>query len=148
MGLMDEFLGNEADGLFEWAEELGIQIEIHEIDRYPTSGSILSEYQEDPPLITIYRYKPWEEWLQNLCEEKIRYFSPWYLIPLALELYHHLEIHDLYRVKPAWYDLVKRIRLNSIDSRAKAFTQEILGIPFPLERFLSAVQAALRPPVS
>ncbi|MFH1742056.1 MAG: hypothetical protein ABIH23_23890 [bacterium] len=146
MGLMDEFLGNEADGLLEWAEDLGVRVEFREIDRYPTSASILSEYQEEPPAIIIFRYKPWEEWLQMLCEERLRYFSPWYLIPLTLELYRHLEIHDLYRIKPPWYDMIGRWRMNSIDRRAEAFAQDILAIPYSLRRFLETVQMALRPP--
>jgi len=145
MALMDEFAGNEADGLLEWAKELDVKVDIRQIDRYPTSASVLSEYQPDPPVITVYRYKPWEEWLQTICEQNLRFFAPWYLIPLAMELYRHLEIHDLYRVQFPWYDLVGRLQLKSLDRRAEVFTQRILDIPLPLNKFWDVVHAALRP---
>ena len=146
MGLLDEFLGGETDGLIEWAEELGVRVEFKEIDRYPTSSSVLSEYQENPPTITIFRYKPWEEWLQTVCEERLRYFSPWYMIPLALELYRHLEIHDLYRLKPAWYDIIGQLSLTTMDRRAEAFARRLLAVPYSPRRFSDAVRTALSTP--
>lgn len=146
MGLMDQFLGNESDGLLEWAEQLGVQVEFREIDRYPTSSCVLSEYRENPPIITIFRYKPWEEWLQTVCEERLRYFSPWFMIPLALELYRHLEIHDLFRLEPAWYDIIGRFSLATIDRRAEAFAKQFLAIPYSPRRFFEIVRTALRTP--
>jgi hypothetical protein len=146
MELMDQFLGSEADGLLEWAEELGVRVVFRDIDRYPTSASVLSEYQENPPTITVFRFKPWEEWLQTVCEERLRYFSPWFMIPLALELYRHLEIHGLYRLKPAWYDMLGRFSLATIDRRAETFTQQLLAIPYSPRRFLEMVQTALSTP--
>ena len=146
MGLMDQFLGREADGLLEWAEQIGVQVEFQEIDRYPTSAAVLSQYQESPPTITIFRYKPWEEWLQTVCEEQLRYFSPWFMIPLALELYRHLETNDLYRLEPAWYDIIGQFSLVTIDRRAEAFAKQILAIPYSPHRFLEIVRTALSAP--
>lgn len=146
MGLMDQFAGNEADGLLEWANDLGVRVIFEEIDRYPTSGSSLSEYQDNPPTITIFRYKPWEEWLQTVCEDRLRYFSPWFMIPLAIELYRHLETHGLYRYRPAWYDVIGKRSLTTMDRRAEAFAKEILAIPHSPRRFLEWVRRALSAP--
>jgi len=144
--LMDEFVGNEADGLIEWAREVGLEVKFEEIDRYPTSISVLSRFQEAPPILTIYRYKPWEEWLQTICEERLRFFSPWYLIPLCLELYQYLEKKDLYRQEPAWYDVIGMFTQRTIQGRAEAFTKTVLAIPCSPRRFLNAVETALKAP--
>lgn len=143
---MDEFVGNEADGLLEWAEEVGVRVKFEEIDRYPTSISVLSRFEEDPPTITIFRYKPWEEWLQTICEERLRFFSPWYLIPLSLELYRYVESRGLYRHEPDWYDVLGWFTQQTVNGRAEAFTKKLLAIPHSPRRFVNAVDAALRAP--
>ncbi len=145
---MNQFAGNEADGLLQWAEELGVKVMFQEIERYPTSGSALSLYEENPPTITIFRYKPWEDWLQTVCEDRLRYFNPWFMIPLALELYRHLETHGLYRHRAAWYDVIGRWSLTTIDRRAEAFAQQLLAIPHSPRRFIQLVRRALSAPGS
>lgn len=133
---------NAMDGqsLLDWVEELGITVQFEIVDGYPTLPLKLAEHSLIPPEIRIWRYLPWEPWLQDVCERHLLFIAPWYLIYVARHLYSYLESQGLYELRTPWYRLDLKWRWRTLESRSDDFTTQVLGLirpPHRLDRILS-----------
>ncbi len=132
------------ESIVEWIEELGITLDIREIDRYATRPLLLSKYQFEPPVITIYRYLPMEEWLNLISQQQVGYYGPWYFLHIAQRLYEHLELNGLYEVERRWYHRLFG-SLSTIEERASYFSKEFLGTVRSPQIFDEILERSYRP---
>lgn len=118
----------DGQSLIEWAEELGVSVHFEIVEGFPSLPFRLSEYTLHPPEIRLWRYVPWEPWLQEVCERSLMFVAPWFLIYLARELYRHLESQGLYSLEAPWYRPDQLWAWHTLDRRADAFAMEVLGM--------------------
>ncbi len=133
----------DGQSLIDWAEELGVAVRFEIVDRFPAVPLRLSEYTHRPPEIRIWRYLPWEPWLQQICENQVLMVAPWYLVYLTRELYRYLESHDLFAYRAPWYRLDLCWKWRNTEGRADSFTEEVLGLIRPSRRLDRAIAEAL-----
>ena len=134
----------QPESLLEWVNELGVKLEILEIDGYPSRPLIFSKYQLSGPSIVIYRYLPMEDWLNLMCQQYVGFYGPWYFLHLAHRIYDHLELSGLFELKRSWWQVLFG-RLSSTEERAYRFTQQILGTLHSPMRFDEVVERGFRP---
>lgn len=142
-GLPEGIDSTDGQSLIDWAEELGVAVRFEIVDGFPTVPLRLSEYRPHPPEIRIWRYLPWEPWLQQVCENQVLLVAPWYLVYLTRELYRYLEDHELFAYDAPWYRLDLHWKWRNAQSRADAFTEEVLGLIRPPRRLDRAIAQAL-----
>ncbi len=130
--------------IIEWIEELGIDLDIQELDYYPSLPVIFSEYKYDPAAIIIYRYLPMEDWLNLISQQQVGYYGPWYFLHITHRIYYHLELHGLYEIERYWYHRLFG-SLSTLEERAYCFTREILDTLFSPKRFDQAVERSFQP---
>lgn len=117
---------NQPESLVEWIAELGVELDIREIDDYPKRPLIFSEYRLAGPKIVIYRYLPLEDWLNMLAQNQIGFYAPWYYLHIAHQLYFHLEASGEYEIERGFFDQLFG-SLSTIEDRANLFTKQVLG---------------------
>ncbi len=143
-GLPDGIDIRDGQSLIEWAEELGVHVHFEILEHYPALPMRLSEYTMHPPEIRLRRYIPWEPWLQEVCERRLLFFAPWYLIFLARELYKHLEYQGFYELRAPWYRLDLLWQWRSLETRSNSFARDLLGLIRPPHRLDAILAEALR----
>ena len=126
--ILDGHVPADSQTLIDWIEELGIAVQFEIVDGFPTLPLRLSDYDMHPPRIRVWRYLPWEPWLQEVCERSVRFVAPWFLIFLARELYRHLESQGLYELQAPWYRPGRQWAWRTLERRADAFAVDILGM--------------------
>ncbi len=132
------------DSILAWIKELGVQMDIRELNGFPSRPLVFSEYRYDPPTIIIFRYLPMEDWLNLMSQRSVGYYGPWFFLYIAYRLYFHLEMHGLYEIERRWYHRCFG-QLDTIEDRAYRFVREILGtLTHPLQ-FEIQVNRAFQP---
>mgnify|MGYP006271456763 CR=1 FL=1 len=134
----------EPEAVYELMHECGIEAEIIERDEYPRRPIFLSDYQLDPPRIHVYRYQPLDDWLNWASQQQVGFYGPWYYLHITYRFYFHLEMTGLYEVERNWKDRLLG-RLATLEDRAYAFTQVLLGTRYSPERFDRFVEKSFRP---
>ncbi len=132
------------DSLIEWIESQGVTLDIREIEGYPQRPLIFSDYQLEPPVITIYRYRPMEDWLNLMSQQQVGYYGPWYYLHAAYRFYFHLEMNGLFEIDRTWFHNLFGLN-NTIEKRAHRFVRDTLHTLHPPERFDRIVEKSFRP---
>lgn len=132
------------ESILAWIREIGVRLDIRELDKYPGRPLIFSQYDYDPPVITIYRYRPLEDWLNLMSQRTVGYYGPWYFLHIAFRLYFHLEMHGLYEIERKWYHRCLS-RLDTLEARAYRFTRELLGTLHHPSRFDAQIGRSFQP---
>ena len=131
-------------GILEWIQELGVVLDIRDIDGYPSRPLLFSEYRIEPPTIVIFRYLPMEDWLNTMSQQQVGYFGPWYFLPIVQRLYEHLELNGLFEIERRWHHRLFG-RLSTLEERACRFTQDFLNTLHPPSKFDETVERSFRP---
>lgn len=132
------------DSLIEWIETQGVTLDIREIDGYPQRPLIFSAYQLEPPVITIYRYRMMEDWLNLMSQQQVGYYGPWYYLHVAYRFYFHLEMNGLFEIDRTWFHNLFGLN-NTIEKRAYRFVRDTLHTQHHPERFDRGVEISFRP---
>lgn len=132
------------ESLLKWIRELDVQLDIRELNSYPSRPLIFSDYLFDPPTIVIYRYLPLEDWLNLTSQRCVGYYGPWYFLHIAFRLYYHLEFNGLFEIERKWRHRLTG-RLDSVESRAYQFVREVLGTLRHPSRFDAQVARSYQP---
>ncbi|MEW6234464.1 MAG: hypothetical protein AB1656_03685, partial [Candidatus Omnitrophota bacterium] len=127
-----------------WIRQLGLEVDIQELDRCPVRPFILSEYQLSPPKIIVYRYLPIEDCLNLTSQHAAGYYGPWYFLHIAYQFYFHLELNGFYELERRWFHRLFGL-IGSIEDRAYRFSKNILGTLHSPKRFDDAVEQSFRP---
>ncbi len=132
------------EGLLEWLKELDIEVDIRELEEYPSRPLVFSDYQLEPPKIIIYRYKPLDDWLNLVCQHQTGYYGPWYFLHIVYQLYILFELNGYYEIERKWYHHLFGT-LSTMEKRAYRFVRNILGTLHPPQRFDETVEQSFRP---
>lgn len=132
------------ESLLEWVDELGVELDMREVDGFPSRPLVLSDYRMSGPVIVIYRYLPMEDWFNLLSQHHVGFYGPWYCLHIAHRLYYHLELSGEYEIPRQWYHRMLGM-LVTIEDRAYHFTREVLGTLHSPRRFDQALEKAFQP---